>query len=133
MTSTILELANSAHPINDDDWGTERQIDAQNAFFNAAEEMGLDMDDFEEYAHKATAEEMIGEALRRLGNAAISEVFSADASIDDVCLRLQQHFGIESGDGASYCLHHVQDNWGDVPTDEKTTLLKAWLSFEFSM
>ena len=63
-TITAAEMAEferlgaAARPINDDDWGTERQIDAQNAFFTAC---GMDDDedalgeDFAAYIMKATA------------------------------------------------------------------------------
>lgn len=61
-------LAADARPVNDDDWGTERQIDAENAFF-AACAVALPADfkdggDFSVFAHKATTGEMIDEALR---------------------------------------------------------------------
>ena len=61
---TNLEtLAQAARPTSDDDWGSERQIDAENAFFAAAGDLGAD---FEQFALKATSDEAIDEALRIL-------------------------------------------------------------------
>lgn len=61
----LVALANAARPIpngrGDDDWGSERQIDAQNTFTDAlfvilsAEQW----DRFETYAHKANVDEMV--------------------------------------------------------------------------
>jgi hypothetical protein len=78
--ATINTLARAARPINDDDWGTERQINAENAFFAYAKERMFagragktlapqkqKWADFEAYCLKATTDEMIDEALRLLG------------------------------------------------------------------
>ena len=59
----IETLARAARPIDDDDWGTDRQIEAENAFFEAAGDLGPD---FEAFSNKATSNEMIDEALRIL-------------------------------------------------------------------
>jgi hypothetical protein len=62
-------LAQDARPITDADWGTERQIAAENAFFRA---VGFEQDDdalgfeYSRFALKATTNEMLNEALRLL-------------------------------------------------------------------
>jgi hypothetical protein len=58
-------LAAAARPINDDEWGSERQIAAENAFhvFVSAE-LGADTEDMQ--TAKALSVEMIDEALRRV-------------------------------------------------------------------
>lgn len=65
----LVELAAAARPIDDDEWGSERQITAQNAFFAAcptdAEGNCLSAD-FERFCLKASVYEMIDEALRLL-------------------------------------------------------------------
>lgn len=71
MTSTIKlieKLAADARPMNDEDWGSERQINAINIFFYHAECERPDAfgEDFEAFCLKATDEEMIDECLRRL-------------------------------------------------------------------
>lgn len=53
-----------ARPINDDDWGTRRQVDAQNAFFSAFGRAGLQSEAFDDYCMKATVDEMLDEAMR---------------------------------------------------------------------
>ena len=73
MTTTleeIEELAAKARPINDADWGTERQIEAENAFFDACMEIDaatFDPDggsNFVRWCLKATSEGMIDEAMK---------------------------------------------------------------------
>jgi hypothetical protein len=62
------ELAARARPINDDDWGSKRQIDAQNLFFQEVEKV-LPADkfaDLDNYCLKATTDEMIDRALEML-------------------------------------------------------------------
>lgn len=71
---TDLEvLAGSARPLNDQDWGSERQIEAENAFFTACEEayphLFHEGSEFSEWALKATSEEMIDHALTLIRNA----------------------------------------------------------------
>ncbi len=66
---TIQQMAQDARGIDDDDLGSERQIAAQNAFFDEVQKR-LTADEFEElegYCLKATVDEMIDEALRVLG------------------------------------------------------------------
>jgi len=63
----IKVLAELARPINDDDWGSERQIEAENLFFNTAVRMGLDGDVFVFENLKATTNELIDEVLKRIG------------------------------------------------------------------
>jgi hypothetical protein len=68
LTNHLLALANSARPIDDADYGSARQIAAQNAFFNHVQQLMHPMafEELEEYALKATPDEMINEALRML-------------------------------------------------------------------
>jgi hypothetical protein len=57
-------LATAAFPINDDDWGSDRQIDAENAFhIFVSDDLGVNTDDMQ--TAKASSEDMINEALRR--------------------------------------------------------------------
>lgn len=59
-------LALAARPTSELDYGSQRQEDAFNAFFAAAEDVipGKQFAAFEEYCLKATTEEAIDEALR---------------------------------------------------------------------
>lgn len=58
-----------AFPKDGLEWGSEEQIDAQNAFFIEFEKLVKsgdgDWDEFEDWCMKATVEEMISEALKR--------------------------------------------------------------------
>jgi hypothetical protein len=68
MTS-LHQLAAAARCINDDDWGSERQIAAENLFFDRVHEL-LRTDQFEQlesYCLEATTEEMIVKALELIG------------------------------------------------------------------
>jgi hypothetical protein len=71
MNMTYLEqLAAVARPINDDDYGSDRQVDAENDFFDALDQhlagklTEVEMDDFDAFCLKATADERIDEGLR---------------------------------------------------------------------
>lgn len=71
MTKTLKELeamAADARPIDQSDWGSERQINAQNAFFEAVEAQltSADMAKLDDFALKATTDESITEALAYL-------------------------------------------------------------------
>jgi hypothetical protein len=59
--NTIEKMALDALPINDDEWGSERQTDACNAFFLALEAClpKCYFEEVEDYAMKATTEEMV--------------------------------------------------------------------------
>jgi hypothetical protein len=61
----IEKLAAAAKPLNDDEWGSERQISAQNAFFDAVQEMVSKevFDGLQGYCLKATVDEMIEAGL----------------------------------------------------------------------
>ena len=67
---TLEQLAEDARPVDDDDWGTERQIDAENRFFDECRRRSPskfdDAGDFGDWCLKATSEERIDEALRIL-------------------------------------------------------------------
>lgn len=59
-------LAKEARCINDDDWGSDRQIAAQNLFFNSIQK-AISTDAFEgleAYCLKANVHEMVDEAMR---------------------------------------------------------------------
>lgn len=65
MTFTKLEsLAQDARPRDEADWGTERQINAENTFFDAFHDAMGDTPEFDDWCLKATTGEMIDEALR---------------------------------------------------------------------
>ncbi|HKX36993.1 MAG TPA: hypothetical protein VJM79_10075 [Rhizorhapis sp.] len=57
----LAQLAKFAVPRNDDEWGSERQIKAQNFFFERIEAFGIDASRWE--TAKMTAEEMVDEAM----------------------------------------------------------------------
>lgn len=57
------QLAQAARPTSDDDWGSERQIGAENVLWTVAGVIGVELEDFE--TSKMTTDEMIDEALRR--------------------------------------------------------------------
>lgn len=59
----LEQMAAIARPIDDDEWASQRQIDAENAFFEAAGPLG---EAFEAWALHATTDEMLDEALRIL-------------------------------------------------------------------
>jgi len=65
----LWEMAQAARPSDDDDWGTERQIQAENTFFYAV--MAIltpeEWDDLEAYALKASVDETVDEAMRIMG------------------------------------------------------------------
>ena len=77
MKMTYLEqLAAAARPINNDDYNSDRQIDAEKDFFEALD-LHLagklteeERDDFDAYCLRATADERIDEGLRLAGIAA---------------------------------------------------------------
>ena len=62
----IQKLEQDARPINDDDWGSERQIDAEIAFFEKVQSVVSteSFEKLEDYCLKATTDEMIDEALK---------------------------------------------------------------------
>jgi hypothetical protein len=65
-THWIFNLADQARCINDDDWGSPRQIAAENIFFDRIREL-ISAEEFEQletYCLKATTDEMIDEALK---------------------------------------------------------------------
>jgi hypothetical protein len=56
-----------AYPINDDDWGTERQVDAENDVYHVLERLGVDIGEESEFARwalKATTEERLDECRK---------------------------------------------------------------------
>jgi hypothetical protein len=62
----FAELAAEARPKDDAEWGSERQIAAENKFFEKFHEAMGDTPDFDRWCLKATTDEMIDEALRLL-------------------------------------------------------------------
>lgn len=69
LDTLILKLAGPAAPVNDDDWGSERQIVAENRFFRAVRRKlnPQQQASLEARCLKATTEERIAEALRMCG------------------------------------------------------------------
>lgn len=65
---SLATLAQAARPIDDKDWGSERQIAAENAFCAYVETLMHPMvfDEWSVYALKATTDEMIDWALKAL-------------------------------------------------------------------
>lgn len=71
LNPQVALLAAAARPINDADWGSERQVNAENTFFDVVRVAlpGATFAALESYCHKARTEEMIEEALRLLDRA----------------------------------------------------------------
>lgn len=70
----LERLAASARPMNDDDCGSDRQVNAENLFFDRVAGLldgpeGTAWDDLCNYCSKATPEERIDEAMRVLREA----------------------------------------------------------------
>jgi len=67
---TLEQLAADARPIDETDWGSERQIDAENLFFDECRRHRPttfdDAGDFADWCLKATTDERIDEAMRLL-------------------------------------------------------------------
>ena len=66
MIERFEALAQAARPVDDNDWGSTRQIGAENKFFKSVEAL-LPDDQFAaltRYCLKATSDEAIDEALR---------------------------------------------------------------------
>ncbi len=64
---SVAMLALAAVPTHDDDWGSERQQEAENDLFDRLKEGGLDLledDEYLTYCNKATTVEQIAEAVR---------------------------------------------------------------------
>ncbi len=61
----LTEKAAAARPINYEDWGSERQIQAENLFFKLIETVLTpdEMEELEGYCLKATTEDMIEKAM----------------------------------------------------------------------
>lgn len=62
-------MALAAMPTSDEDWGSERQNDADNVFSLHVEELGLLDDDYFHWALKATVEERVIEMWNRAHDA----------------------------------------------------------------
>lgn len=62
----IERLAALARPTSEEDWGSDRQIDAQNAFFDAVQSRVCStlFEQLTIYCLKATSDEMIDAGLR---------------------------------------------------------------------
>lgn len=72
----IEALGKVAKPINDDDWGSDRQIDAENKFFEAVQKVVSKkvFEGLEGYCLKATSYEMVDagiEAVKGLNDFSI--------------------------------------------------------------
>jgi hypothetical protein len=101
------EMAQAAIPHDDADWGSERQVAAQNAFFNRVERLlvSYEFAELEHYCNKATTEEMIAEALRMVDTS--RDVLHRDRfnlpddviedALNAACLIIQKHLGVTDG------------------------------------
>jgi hypothetical protein len=65
----LKEMARYALPINDNEWGADRQIAASNRFFETVRVLLSDPDweKLERWGMKATTEEHVAEAMRLVG------------------------------------------------------------------
>lgn len=63
----LESLAMAAKPKSDEDWGSTRQLNTENDFFNMVREVlpEDDYSDLEDWCLKATTEEQIDEGFRR--------------------------------------------------------------------
>lgn len=79
--TTFEELAAYAKPLDDTEWGSNRQIEAENTFFHIAREqfpeLFSDNSDFSMWALKATTDEMLDHAM-----ALIRKAMGGDPVID---------------------------------------------------
>tara|TARA_Y100000310_G_scaffold67277_1_gene62588 strand:+ start:26809 stop:28347 length:1539 start_codon:yes stop_codon:yes gene_type:complete len=119
---TIEDLAKDALPFNDDDYGSERQIDAENLFWETVWKLGakkgLDLSpegDFGAWCHKATVDEAVPEALKRLAEA---DHPALDTVIDYRCSGEQSYTGP---------LRTIIENFADHLDDDLTPTLIASL------
>jgi len=64
----LYKLAQAARPLDQADWGSERQVTAQNTFFEYVESHmhPLAFAELEDFALKATTDEMIDQAIKWL-------------------------------------------------------------------
>jgi hypothetical protein len=76
----LFGLAQAARCLGDDDWGSERQQNAENDFFDAFHDAVGDTHAFDAWCLKATTEEMIDEALRLLGLSVLGMAPEIDVS-----------------------------------------------------
>lgn len=68
FSAKLDALAAEARPTSDDDWGTERQTNAQNAFFDFLKEHMHPMafEELEMWCLSATTDEMIDKGLQMM-------------------------------------------------------------------
>lgn len=69
--SEFEAMAKPAYPIDDDDYGSDRQVDAENAFIEYVESRlpQIYTKEFEVWSLKATTEERLDETLERIKKA----------------------------------------------------------------
>lgn len=119
LLAAFEAMAKDARALGDDDWGSERQQDAENAFFFATTPwLGGEGGDFFNWCLKATSEEMLDEALKRLRRAGPLEDMSKNQvsavdQIDDLielalnaaCAAIQEKLGQTDGGlaGVYFC------------------------------
>jgi len=95
---TILQLAIAARPIDDDDYGSDRQIKAETLWVETAylRMSEADQDRWNHYALKATPEEAISFGLRLLITKEEIDELVNDA-IDAAALSIQDRLGVDDG------------------------------------
>lgn len=109
-------LAEAARPQpigDDDDWGSDRQIDAEIAFHNyVSDDLGVNTEDMQ--CAKASSEDMINEALRRVEMAHLCDELSDYCvlhnlplmSADELVCELQ---AVRGGETSAYVSDQVSD------------------------
>lgn len=124
---TILDLAADARCINDDDWGSEMQIEAENLFFATASAQlpGSALEDLE--TAKATTNEMIDIALVRISLFAIA---LATDDLDAALAPLQEHYGITDGGIASVVFSDTTFDWSTASEAAREAMLGRWIAAE---
>jgi len=154
----LAELANDAKPLNDNEWGSERQIDAQNRFFDYIEKLipAGKFSELEDYCNKATTDEMIAEGLRIAREAlaeghiersepkpeenkkplgllpAMLEVIKND-DIDNALIGFDEVLGIESGDvAAQFWSGKEEDEWKGMSPVERLQALVYYVRTELN-
>lgn len=132
----IKTFAAAALCINESDYGTERQIDAENGFFDAVRE-DVPADDFEaleDYCHKATTDEQVVEGFRcwLRAEAASPGSFLVETArnndLDAGVARIMGDIGTRTGDVAAQAFADI--DWSAANQSERVAALIAWLVLE---
>lgn len=95
---TVFEaMAQDARALDDEDWGSERQMAAENAFFFATTPwLGDEHSEFAAWCLKATTDEMLDEGLKRLRRAAENQVSTVKYPSQDELIELALNAACEA-------------------------------------